>query len=507
VQDLLPLFVLIPLGTAFVLPVLEKSALPSRFSDALAVVAAAALLGGSVRLLMAPACVYWVGGWSPDTVIGINMVADGLGKLLLVTVSLISLLATVFGLSYMERYTSKPLYYSLFFLMISGMNGVLLAGDLFNLYVFMEIAAIASYALVAFGCESEELEASYKYLVLSAVASTFILFGIGIVYNLTGTLNMAQVGQVMPGLQQNPAMMLVAAFFFLGFGLKAAMVPFHAWLPDAHPSAPAPISAMLSGVYIKACGVYVLVRLFFNVIGVTVLFAQVLMVLGALSMLIGVLLAVGQWDVKRLLAYHSISQMGYVVLAFGVGGELLARGQGNAVAALAILGGLFHLINHAAFKSLLFLCSGSIEHETGTRQLKELGGLSTRMPVTSGCCRVAALSISGVPPFNGFWSKLIIVIAVIQSGHWMLGVLTVLVSFLTLLSFIKVQRYALQGALPGPLQSVHEAPWAMGLALVVLAAICVSGGLLLPWYQGALLDPARDVLLGGLNYSSTVLGG
>ncbi|MFH1570301.1 MAG: proton-conducting transporter membrane subunit [Gemmatimonadota bacterium] len=504
--ELLPLFVVVPLGVAFLLPILDTLKISDWLADALAVVAAGAVLVGSIALLPLDG-VYWVGGWTPARVLGISLVADGLAKLLLVTVSVIALAAIVFSLQYMGRYTSKGLYYSLFFLMVAGMNGVILAGDLFNLYVFIEIAAIASYALVGFGCESDELEASFKYLVLGSVASTFILFGVGITYNLTGTLNMAQVAQAAPGLAANPAMVLVAAFFFLGFGLKAAMVPFHAWLPDAHPSAPAPISAMLSGVFIKASGVYALTRIFFNVLGMSALYAHVLIALGALSMVIGVLLAVGQWDFKRLLAYHSISQMGYVVLALGVGGEVLARGGPQAVAALAIFGGLFHLINHAAFKSLLFLCSGSIEHETGTRQLKELGGLMKRMPLTGTCCRIAALSISGVPPFNGFWSKLVIVIAVVQAGHWALGAMTVLVSFVTLLSFIKVQRYALQGQPSARVLGIGESPALMGAALVALAGICLVGGLVVPAYRGAVLDPARDVILAGLEYGRIALGG
>ena len=155
---------------------------------------------------------------------------------------------------------------------------------------------------------------------------------------------------------------LVSVLFIMGFGLKAALVPFHAWLPDAHPSAPAPISATLSGVLIKALGVYTLCRIFFNVLGIDPNLSSMLMLLGALSMVIGVFLAIGQWDFKRLLAYHSISQIGYVILGIGLGTPL------------GILGGLFHLFNHSVFKSLLFLNSGAVEHSTGTRQLQEMGG-------------------------------------------------------------------------------------------------------------------------------------
>ena len=505
-QNLLPLFIAIPLGAAFLFPLVEKLSARRGWLDGLAVLASGVLLAGAGALLVYPDHTIWIGGWAPP-VVGINLVADGLSRLLLVVVCFISFLAIVFSVRYMERYSSRGLYYGLFFLLLAGMNGVILTGDLFNLYVFLEVAAIASYALVAFGVESEELEAAFKYLVLGTLASAFILVGVGILYNLTGTLNMAQVARMQLGAGGSPAVALAAGFFLFGFGLKAAMVPFHAWLPDAHPAAPAPISAMLSGVLIKAGGVYVLLRLFFNVLGVNLLFAHVLIALGALSMIVGVLLAVGQWDFKRLLAYHSISQMGYVMLAVGVGAEVIARGGSMTVAALAIFAGLFHLINHATFKSLLFLCSGAMEHETGTRRLKELGGLRGTMPLTSFSCRIAAFSISGVPPFNGFWSKLLIVIAVVQAQHYALAALTILVSFLTLLSFVKVQRYALEGRVPGLLASAREAGWSMVLPLFVLAAACLLGGLCLPLYKGVLLDPARIALTDGLAYAQAVLGG
>ncbi len=446
------------------------------------------------------------------SVVGIAMVCDGLTRLLLVIISVVSFAAVLFSLSYMRRYTQVHLFYSPLMLMIAGMCGIVVSGDLFNIYVFLEVAAVASFALVGFGVESEELEASFKYLVLSAVASGFILLGIGIVYNLRGTLNLAQIAQFSQFAEPNDALWLAMAFFLAGFGLKAAMVPFHAWLPDAHPSAPAPVSAMLSGVLIKASGVYVLARLVFNVMGVSAAVAYALMAMGVLSMVVGVFLAVGQWDFKRLLAYHSISQMGYVVLALGVGVELLARQremmvQWQSVAFLAIFAGLFHLANHAAFKSLLFLTSGSVVHRTGTRNLKELGGLRDKMPWTSLFARVGSLSISGVPPFNGFFSKLLIVIAVVWAGHWVLGALTVLVSFMTLLSFIKVQRYLIEGDLPARLSGIRESPAPMLLAMGILAVLCLGLGLLLPLYSGSLLTPAASHLTQLADYARSVLGG
>jgi multicomponent Na+:H+ antiporter subunit D len=253
---------------------------------------------------------------------------------------------------------------------------------------------------------------------------------------------------------------------------------------------------MLSGVVIKVLGVYAMCRVFFNVLGVTPALLSILLVLGVLSMMAGVLLALAQWDFKRLLAYHSISQMGYIVIGIGLGTPL------------GILGGLFHLVNHTVFKSLLFLNAGAVEYATGTRNLKRLGGLNRKMPVTGRTSMIASFSIAGLPPFNGFWSKLIIVIACVQAGHPIIAGWAVLGSILTLASFLKVQRYAFWGELRETWAQVREAPVTMCAAMVVLAILCVAMGILLiPPVKAALLDPAVKVLTDGLSYASTALGG
>jgi multicomponent Na+:H+ antiporter subunit D len=375
------------------------------------------------------------------------------------------------------------------------MNGVVLTGDFFNMFVFIEIAAIASYALVAFGCEGEELEASFKYMVLGSVASTFILFSVIILYSVTGTLNMAHVSSIVREQGAGPAVQLCFALFFMGFSLKAALVPFHAWLPDAHAAAPAPISAMLSGVLIKAVGVYSLARITFNVFGMNAAFSEILLVLGAVSMIVGVILAIGQWDFKRLLAYHSISQMGYVILGLGLNTPL------------SILGGLFHLFNHASFKSLLFLNSGAVEYSAETRDLREMGGLRERLPVTSATSLIASASIAGVPPFNGFWSKLLIIISAVLSQHYVYAFVAVIASILTLASFLKVQRYGFYGKLKESLSQIKEAPRLMTFSVIALALICIGAGLLFPLVLDYLIYPAVRVLLNGLGYSNLILGG
>jgi multicomponent Na+:H+ antiporter subunit D len=449
---------------------------------------------------------YEVGKWSIP--LGINLVLDGLSSLLLLTVSVVSAASMLFSARYMEQYTAKAKYLSLFMLMVAGMNGLVLSGDIFNLFVFLEIASLASYALVGFGCEHEELEASFKYMVLSSIASTFILFAIALVYGNTGALNMAYVSRAIQSTGLNFGLSFALALFIVGFGLKAALVPFHAWLPDAHPSAPAPISAMLSGVLIKALGVYALARIIFNVFGVSVSVSWVLISLGVLSMVVGVFLAVGQWDFKRLLAYHSISQMGYVILGIGMGALILARGGSVAWAGLALLGGLFHLVNHAVFKSLLFLTSGSVEMSTGTRQLKQLGGLAEKMPITRATCTIASASIAGVPPFNGFWSKLILVIAAVQARFFVLAAVTVLVSLVTLISFLKVQRYIFLGELPEKLHGIKENKGSMLISMVFLACLCVVMGLIVivPSLRANILEPAVKVLTDGLLYSANLIG-
>ena len=392
--------------------------------------------------------------------------------------------------------------------MVAGMNGVVLSGDLFNIFVFLEISVISSYALVAFGVEKNELEASFKYQVLGGLASFLILFGIGFIYWKTKTLNIADIKEVFSSGYDKTYYLFVQILILSGFGLKAAIIPFHAWLPDAHSSAPSPISAMLSGVLIKAVGIYVIIRLFFNMFIVSESMSVLITTLGTLSMVIGVFLAIGQWDIKRLLAYHSISQMGYVVLSVGIGMILISRGVKPEVAALAIAGGIFHLINHAAFKSLLFLNAGAIEYTIGTRNLKEMGGLAKSMPATSATSFIASMSISGIPPFNGFFSKLIIIIAAVLAKFYLLAALAVIVSIVTLASFLKFQRYAFYNK-PEVEKNRHikEVPFPMVFSMIVLSIICVLLSLLvIPGFRDAILTPAIDILSDPVKYSSTIIG-
>ena len=452
--------------------------------------------------------IYKIGGWEAthNIPIGIYLVMDGLTVIILFIIALLGFVSSLYSISYIRKYTAENNFYALVCLMIAGMNGVALSGDIFNLYVFLEISVISSYALVAFGVEKHELEASFKYQVLGGIASLVILLGIAFVYWRTGTLNIADIHQVLKNGQDDGYSIFLQVLLLTGFGLKAAIMPFHAWLPDAHSSAPSPISAMLSGVLIKAAGIYVIMRIFFNLFVATQEIATVITVLGTLSMVAGVFLAYGQWDIKRLLAYHSISQMGYVVMSSGIALILISRDGNREIAALALAGGLYHMINHAVFKGLLFLNAGAIEHRLGTRNLKEMGGLSSTMPVTSATSFIASMAISGIPPFNGFFSKLIIIIAAVKGEFYLLAFLAVFVSIITLASFLKFQRYAFQNKKPVSPSNL-EVPFSMTCSMIILGILCLGLSLLvLPGIREAVLDPAVQLMLDSGNYSITILG-
>ena len=496
VANIIPFFVVIPLAGAFLTSLIGRKL--KRFPDFMGSLTTLSLLVLSILAVYIAnihgTLVYSVGAWKPP--IGIAMVLDGLTSFMLVTVNLIAFAVAIYSVNYMERFTSKWKFYTLFLLMLAGMNGVIVTGDMFNLFVFLEIASVASYALVAFGTEKQELEAAFKYAVMGTIASLFILLGIAFLYSFTSTLNMADMANILAQKGANNIILMVSVLFIVGFGLKAALVPFHAWLPDAHPSAPAPISAMLSGVLIKSLGIYTICRIFYNVIGMNLNISTIIMFLGTLSMVVGALLALGQWDLKRLLAYSSISQIGYIILGIGLGTPL------------GILGGLFHLFNHSIFKSLLFLNSGAVEYATGTRDLQKMGGLMKKMPVTGTTTLIASMSIAGIPPFSGFWSKLLIIIALVQAGRFGYAFWAVLISVLTLAMYMKVLKYAFLDKLKPAWGKIKEVPFFMKLSMMALAFMCLVGGaLLLSGAKEVFLQGAQETLLEGTKYGTIILKG
>jgi multicomponent Na+:H+ antiporter subunit D len=364
--------------------------------------------------------------------------------------------------------------------MVAGMNGIVLTTDLFNMYVFLEVASISAYALVAFGQKHNEVEAAFKYLMLSVVATSCILLALSFIYFTTGSLGFSAIKTAVTAGMHPRLVGFCVALFLMGFGLKVGIVPFHGWLPDAYSSAPAPVAAMLSGILGKAGGIYALLRIGGGIWGMNPMAPRVLMVLGVISMIVGALLALGQNDFRRMLAYSSISQVGYIFIGLG------------CATPLGIVGGLFHLFNHSIFKTLLFLDAGSTEYATGTKDLTKLGGINNRMPITGLTTTIGLFSTAGIPPFNGFWSKLIIIIALVKAGYNVTAFLAVAVSILTLWYFLLMQRKAFYGKLAAGLEMIHEAPFTMALATFVLAVLCLVIGLFFWWVVPNMIQPAAD---------------
>ncbi len=489
------LFIALPLIVAGLLPLIgkvSKKVLPDVLANGVFLVLLVyAVMVGKSLISQGPILqqLIWLG--EP---VNIHMALDGFSLFMLVAISLVGLCVGIYSINYMDHYGDKATYYALLLIMLAGMNGLVLVTDLFQVYLFLEVAAVASYALVAYGLGHDELEASFKYLMLSAVASAFIVAAIAVIFGMTGSLGFEAVRDGLKSLNAPYVVGVCVAFFILGFGLKAALVPFHAWLPDAHPSAPAPISAVLSGLLIKVSGVYAMTRIFFQVVGLTPALSTVLMYLGVISMVVAAFLALGQRDMKRMLAYSSISQVGYIVLGLGLGTPL------------GILGGLFHLINHAIAKGLLFLNSGSVQMATGTRNLDEMGGLAKRMPFTAATNLVGSLSIAGVPPLSGFWSKLIIVAALVQAKQWAFAVIAILVSVLTLWYYLLIQRRAFFGCLNERWREVKEAPFWMTLSTVILGLLCIALGVFFSLTIRSWIEPARDALTAGVQAVMTSKG-
>jgi multicomponent Na+:H+ antiporter subunit D len=480
------LYIGLPLAVAALLPLVgkvSKRRLPDLLSNAVFLSLLVYALTGARKLLAQGPIIQQV-QWLGEAV-NIRVALDGFGLFMLMAIQLVSLGVGLYSIDYMERYGAKANYYALLLVMVAGMNGMVLSNDLFNVYIFLEVAAIASYALVAYGLEAEELEASFKYLMLSVVASAAILLAITVLYGMTGGLSFTAVAEGLRTLEAKGVVGVCAGLFLMGFGLKAALIPFHAWLPDAHPSAPAPISAILSGLLIKVSGVYAITRIFFHIFGMTPTLSQVLMWLGAVSVVLAAFLALGQKDMKRMLAYSSISQVGYIVLGIGLGTPL------------GLAGGLFHLFNHALAKSVLFFTSGSVQYATGTRNLDEMGGLAKKMPWTAGASLIGSLSIAGVPPLGGFWSKLIIIMALIQSREWSLAVIAVLASVLTLWYYLILQRKAFFGKLAERWTNVKEAPFWMTATTVALALLVLGVGILFAAVLSSWIQPAADALTKG----------
>lgn len=368
---------------------------------------------------------------------------------------LIALYSAVF--MYKKELTNQ--FYAYLLLSVAMVNGAVLSDNMVAMLFFWEGLLLTLFGMIIVGHRGA-YKTAIKALIIAGITDLCMMFGIGLTYYLAGTLTMSRIS-----LPLNALGSIAFIFLMIGAISKAGSMPFHSWIPDAAIDAPLPFMAFLPASLEKLLGIYLLARISLDLFQLTPMswVSIMLMIIGAITILLAVMMALIQKDYKKLLSYHAISQVGYMIL-----------GIGTAVP-VGIVGGLFHMINHAMYKSCLFLSGGSIEKQTGTTDLNKLGGMASKMPITFICFLVAAAAISGVPPFNGFFSKELVYDGALERG-WIFYLAAVLGSFFTAASFLKLGHAAYFGKVREEHKDVKEAPWPMLVPMIVIASFCVLFG-------------------------------
>jgi multicomponent Na+:H+ antiporter subunit D len=440
-----------------------------------------------VMVLWAPSC-FWSSGPLCDF-LKLGLSAGNLSRVMLLAVGMVAGVTVLTAMPMVRDELKRLRLGCLLLLSVLGMNGVVLVSDLFTLYVFLEVTSVSSFVLIALNRDSGGLEGAFKYIVLSAIATVLMLSGVSALLLLGGGTSFEAIGAALRAAGDMQLAHLAVGAFVCGLLIKGGLVPFHGWLPAAYSAAPAPVSVLLGGVVTKVSGLYALIKLLgAGAFGASALIphnpllSEALMVVGAASIIMGALAALGQSDMKRMLAYSSISQMGYIVLALGCGTNL------------AIVGAVFHLFNHAVFKSLLFVNAAAVESRAGTTDMNRLGALGGRMPVTNFANLVASLSTAGVPPLAGFWSKLIIIVALWQAGLHVYAAIAVALSVLTLGYLLVLQRRVFFAASDLKLENIKEAAAPIVIAAVILTLVTVGLGVAFPGMLNSFLLPIEKVL-------------
>ena len=441
---LLVLPLLIPLSAAVLSMFTWRSRRAQRM---LGVLGTALLLVTSFLLLRS----VWLGGiqvaqmnnWPAP--FGITIVADLFTAIMLVLAGLIGLAAVVYSLATIDRARERFGYYPLLHVLLMGVCGAFLAGDLFNLYVWFEVMLMASFVLMALGGERAQMEGAIKYVTINLIASALFLAAVGMLYGVVGTLNMADLALKLRHTPQLDLLTAIAMLFLVAFGIKAAVFPFFFWLPASYHTPPVAVSAIFAGLLTKV-GVYALIRVF------TLLFVQdmgythtIILVLSGLTMVTGVLGAVAQNEFRRVLSFHIISQIGYMTLGLGL------------LTTAGLAGSIFYIIHHIIVKTNLFLVSGVVYLLRGTYELRHLGGLYASNAGLSILFLVPALSLAGVPPLSGFFAKLMIVRASLEAKQFILAATALVVGLLTMFSMTKIWAEAFWKEAPASSLTVEPA--------------------------------------------------
>jgi len=407
----------------------------------------------------------------------------------------IGLVTTVYSIKFMERDSSLTEYYTLMLGLVAGMTGVVFAGDFFTLFVFWELMCLTSYALVAFRKQKwESIEAGFKYLIMSAAGSATILLAMSFLYGMTGTLNFAALASRLANTTSEGWLYITLALVIVGFGIKAAIVPFHTWLPDAHAAAPSPVSAMLSGVMVQtgACALIRILLLVFS--SAQPAWQTTLAIFAVFTMFGGNLMALLQNDLKRLLAFSTIAHMGYIIFGFAVASQ-----EG-------LTASLFHIVNHAVMKSLLFLCAGAFIRQTKTRDLRKLRGIRRAMPMTSAAFTIGTIAIAAFPPLNGFWSEMMIITAGVRAKMIVFSALTLANIALSVVYYFRLIRIIILEKPTKASKKATKAPISIVIPILILAFLCIFIGV----YPGPYIDAsskAAEALLNIETYIGAVLRG
>jgi len=488
------LLIAVPLGLAFAIPLFAL------FSKTAVKYIPSAALGFNliVSLLLLPKAltepiIVSLGDWQPPFCI--NLVAGPVGVLFSAIIALAGLLISIYALDYIKEGPTEK-YHMLYLLLLTGATGVVLTGDIFNLFVFFEILCISSYALVAYLRDKAGIESAVKYLIQGAVGSSLLLIGIGLLYGQFGTLNMADIAEKITSV--SPIFLFVPMVLLIsGLGVEAAMFPMNAWLPDAHSSAPSSISAILSGIAIEV-GLYAVARVIFTIFGASGIL-PFLAFLGILTLLVGEMCAFSQNNIKRMLAYSSIGQIGLILFALGIG------------TSYGVTGGLFQLVSHTFSKALLFLAAGYMIYQTDSLQISALEGMGKKMPFTCLAFTVGVFSLVGLPPFIGFPSKFLIIRAALATEETIFIVLIGLALLGTVIEgayfFRVVQVLYFKGA-QGDSEvypEMREAPVSSLIPMFIFVALIVLVGIY-PKLVTDVLNSAAMEFLNRLDYIRSVLG-
>jgi multicomponent Na+:H+ antiporter subunit D len=433
-----------------------------------------------------------MGSWPAP--FGITLVADLLSAIMVVLAGLMGLAVAIYSLASIDQQREAFGYYPLLHILLMGVCGAFLTGDIFNLYVWFEVMLIASFVLLALGSERPQIEGAIKYVTLNLMSSAIFLAAVGLLYGLVGTLNMADLALKLPTVTRPGLVTTLAMLFLVAFGIKAAVFPLFFWLPASYHTPPVAVSAIFAGLLTKV-GVYALIRVF------TLLFVQhvgythtLILVIAGLTMLTGVLGAVAQNEFRRILSFHIVSQIGYIIMGLG----LFTR--------LALAGSVFYIVHHIIVKTNLFLVSGVAYRLRGTFELKDLGGLYHAHPVLALLFLIPALSLAGMPPLSGFFAKLALLQAGLEMGQYVIVVVALAVGILTLVSMTKIWAEAFWKPAADPPASGTRSPRALLLPITTLATLTVLIGLAAgPLF--ALSIQTAEQLLNPREYIQAVLRG